>query len=101
MAPSGQGPSNNIGACRVAEGDNSPGLLLSQVECYGKVVQWSMEREGEQSMSRHNPVSMKDSREGCQCSRCGERSDSGLSKEHAFSTPLTEEADEQGEARFK
>ena len=101
MAPSGQGLDENIGECRVVEKDNSLGLLLSQVAWCGKVAQGSMEREGEQSRSRPSPVSMEDNREGCHCSKCGGRSDGGSSKEHAFSTPLTEEADEQGEAWFK
>ena len=52
-------------------------------------------------MSHHNPISMEDSREGCHCSRCGWQSDGGSSKEHAFSTPLMEEANDQGEAWFK
>ena len=49
-------------------------------------------------MSQHNPISMEDSREGCHCSRCGGQSNGGSSKEHAFSTPLMEEANNQGEA---
>ena len=46
-------------------------------------------------------MSMEDNREGCHCSRCGGRSDSGSSREHAFNKPLLEEFDEQGEAWFK
>ena len=44
---------------------------------------------------------MEDSREGCQCSRCGGQSEGGSSKEHAFNTLLTEEADDQWETWFK
>ena len=43
---------------------------------------------------------MEDNREGCHCSRCGGRSDGSSSREHAFSKPLQEELDEQGEIWF-
>ena len=43
---------------------------------------------------------MEDSREGCHCSKCGGRSDGSSSREHAFSKPLLEEPDKQGEIWF-
>jgi DNA-binding XRE family transcriptional regulator len=43
---------------------------------------------------------MEDSRDGCHCSRCGDRSDGSSSREHAFSKPLMEDPDEQGEVWF-
>lgn len=46
-------------------------------------------------------MSMEDNREGCYCSRSGGQSDGGSSREHAFSTPLTEKVYEQREAWFK
>ena len=100
MAPSGQGPGGNIGACRVTGGNVILGILLLYfvVAGCGRVEQRSMERAGDQRTSRHNPVSMEDSREGCHCSRHRGWSDGGSSKEHAFNTLLMEEANDQGEA---
>lgn len=60
-----------------------------------------MEREGDQSMSWNNPTSMEDSRDGCHYSRCGGWSAEGSIKEHAFSTPLMEGAEDSGEAWFR
>ena len=60
----------------------------------------NMEQEGEPSRARQSPTSMEDNREGCHCSRCGGRSDGSSSREHAFSKPLQEEPDEQGENWF-
>lgn len=47
MAPSRQGPGKNIGSRRVTGGNSILGIFLLQVECSGRVVQWSMERAGE------------------------------------------------------
>ena len=38
MAPSGQGSGDNIEVCRVTRGNSLLGILLLQVECYGRVV---------------------------------------------------------------
>lgn len=43
---------------------------------------------------------MEDSKDDCHCSRSGGRSDGCSSWEHAFSKPLLEEPDEQGEIWF-
>ena len=43
---------------------------------------------------------MEDSRDDCHYNRCGGRSDGSSSWEHAFSKPLLEEPDEQGEIWF-
>ena len=101
MAPSGQGPGGNIEDRRVTGGKSILGILLLQGKCCDKVVQRSMDRAGEQGMSRRSPVSMDDSRDGCHCSRCGGCSDGGSSKEHEFSVPLMEEVDDQGETWLK
>ena len=60
-----------------------------------------MEREGNQSMERHNPTSMEDNRDGCHCSRCGGRSTKDSNKKFAFNTPLTRGAEDSREAWFK
>lgn len=65
------------------------------------VMQRSMEREGERSTVRQSPMATDDSHDGCHCNKCGGRSDEGLSWEHEFNTPLTEEIDAQGENWFK
>lgn len=101
MAPSGLGSAGNIGGRGVAKGESRFGLLLLQAKYSNRVTEREMEREGDQSMSRNSPVSMEDSRDGCHCSRCGGRSVGGLSKEHAFSTPLTGGANDLGEAWFR
>ena len=77
------------------------GFLLWKTGGDGKVVHESMEQEGEQSKARQNPTSMEDNKDGCHCSRCGGRSDGSSSQEHAFSKPLMEDPDKQGEAWFK
>ena len=43
---------------------------------------------------------MEDSRDWCHCSRCGGQSDGNSSWEHAFSKPLMEDPNEQGEVWF-
>ena len=77
------------------------GILLLQNNSGVRVVQRNMEQAGKQSTSRRSWMATNNSWDGCQYSRCGGRSDSGLSKNHEFSTPLTEEVDAQGETWFK
>ena len=98
MAPLGLGSVGNIGGCEVAKGTSQFSLLLVQVDYSSRVTEMEMEREGDQSMSRNNPVSMEDSRDGCHCSRCGGWSVGGSSKEHAFNTPLMGGEENPGEA---
>lgn len=70
MASLGHGTCEDIGGGEMDGRIISLGFL-SQGACRCWVVNTTLELFAEQKMSGHSPLSREDSKEGCNCNRCG------------------------------